>query len=311
MLYVYVCVVCLAQYGSARAQPRIIAAVCTLLTLVGGMFASSQDIPQWTGIVDRLIAVAVIWGLLEFDIPLRRGNGSLPRRCDLDIVPEHENARQVQALKLRLVNAAESERRALSRELHDRVGQNLTALNFSLYRLCAELPKDASYGMRECARESLQLVEATAESIGDVMAELRPPVLDRRGILGALGWYANLFARRTRINVTVSGHEPTARLSPDVEVALYRIAQEALTNVAKHASARNASIHLRFQKGRLSFTVADDGAGFAGVRAIDPDESHWGIVTMRERAQAAGGTLRVESLPGSGTCVIVEVEHPL
>ena len=128
----YVLVIYIAQYESATTQPKIIAAICTLLTLVGGLLASSQELPQWTGIVSRLMAVAVIWGLLEFDIPLRRANSSLRRRCDLEILPQQENVPQVQELTLRLVNAAESERRALSRELHDRVGGSLTALNFAM-----------------------------------------------------------------------------------------------------------------------------------------------------------------------------------
>jgi two-component system sensor histidine kinase UhpB len=218
---------------------------------------------------------------------------------------------QVRALSLRLVNAAESERHGLTRELHDRVGQSLTALNFTLNRLAGELPEDAPSRTRECLRESLQLVEATAESIQDVMVDLRPPLLDDHGLLAALRWYADLFARRTGIAVTVSGAEPDRRLRREVEMTLYRIAQEALTNVAKHARTRRATIDLELQHGHLTLTVADEGAGLPPPASAFDLDPRWGIVSMRERAQAVGGALRIESFPGAGTRVIAEVGHPL
>lgn len=221
-----------------------------------------------------------------------------------------DHAQQLRALSRRLVNAKEAERRALTRELHDRVGPSLTALNMILNKLASELPRNAPDRTRQDLRESLQLVEATAESIENVMVDLCPPLLDRSGLLAALRWYADLYARRTAIAVTVAGHDPDPRLPREVEVALFRIVQEALTNGAKHARATGVSISLRQENGTATLTVTDNGAGFdTGVSIPDRQRPPWGIASMRERAQAVGGSLRIESARGAGTSVIAEVGH--
>jgi signal transduction histidine kinase len=248
-------------------------------------------------------------------------------RTDYNVVPGHKReqrafmsterqakaelrgyAQQLRALSRRLVNAQEDERRRLTRELHDRVGPSLTALNLILNRMASDLPKQVPDKTRRDLRESLELVEATAESIENVMLDLRAPVLDHYGLLSALRWYADLFARRTGVAASVSGKEPAPQLDREVEMAFFRIAQEALTNVAKHARARDARIALRQENGTVTLTIADDGAGFSTAPFSRGDAlPRCGISGMRERAQAVGGTLSIESSPGTGTSVTVEV----
>ena len=217
------------------------------------------------------------------------------------------HAQQLRALSRRLVNAQEEERRRLTRELHDRVGPSLTALNILLNRMAGDLPKHVPNKTRQDLRESLHLVEATAESIENVMLDLRAPMLDQYGLLSALKWYAQLFAKRTGIATPVIGQEPTPRLDREIEMALFRIMQEALTNVAKHARTRDASIALHQENGAVRLTVADNGAGFASTGSDGRDLPRCGIAGMRERARAVGGTLTVESSPGAGTRVMVEI----
>lgn len=215
---------------------------------------------------------------------------------------------QLRALSRRLVDLQESERRELSRELHDRVGQNLTALKINIDML---QPALASHGNEDdLARvaDSAALLESTMDAIENVMSELRPPMLDDHGLAAALGWHARNFSRRTGIAVVVRTGEPAVQPAPQVEIALFRIAQEALNNIAKHAGARNAEIALDQENGDCVLSVRDDGIGFdVGENASDKPKVGLGLVTMRERSQAVGGRFEVRSLPDRGTRLTVHV----
>ena len=155
-------------------------------------------------------------------------------------------------------------------------------------------------------KDSVALVERTLESTENLMAELRPPLLDEYGLAAALGGHAEEFSRRTGIRVSLEDAAPEAvkALRVEVAMALYRIAQEALNNVLKHAHAKNVKIELSTLENQVVLAVRDDGAGF------DPSKARggrWGMTTMRERAETAGGQLSVESAAGQGTCVRVKV----
>ena len=228
----------------------------------------------------------------------------------LDVTEQHHSesalrqaAQDLHALTRKLVEAEEAERRRIARELHDRVGQALSALNINLDIV---LKDDAlAPAPKKRLEDSLGLVERTLESIENVMADLRPPLLDEYGLAAALGWHAEEFSRRTDIEVRVADHSPEARsLRLDAALALYRIAQEALNNVLKHAHARNVRIEISTIDNHVTLAVQDDGQGFdpAKIRA-----GRWGMTTMRERAAAAGGELSLESAAGRGTCVRVRV----
>ena len=154
----------------------------------------------------------------------------------------------------------------------------------------------------------MSLVDATLRSIESVMAELRPPLLDEYGLGAALGWYAEEFSRRTGIAVALrDGEDAAAGLRPEAAVALFRIAQEALNNVAKHAGARQVRIELAGDAEEIVMRVVDDGAGFDPAAAARG--KRWGMKTMRERAEAAGGRLEVDSAPGAGTTVRASVRR--
>jgi two-component system sensor histidine kinase UhpB len=215
---------------------------------------------------------------------------------------------RLRSLAQRLVEIQEAERRDLVRRLHDEVGQNLTGLSINLNILRSQMPDEMTTKTTTRIDDSLKLVEETVERIRDVMAELRPPVLDDYGVAAALHWYGNQFSERTGIAAVLQLDELSARLPSQWETALFRIAQEALTNVAKYAHAKTVTVMLEEFKDSIRLTIADDGIGF------DPQTHHqpgakpeWGLINMRERAQATGGSLTVETAPGKGTRIVVEV----
>jgi two-component system sensor histidine kinase UhpB len=139
------------------------------------------------------------------------------------------------------------------------------------------------------------------------MANLRPPVLDDYGLVAALRWYGDQFAQRTGISVDVIGEEPIPRLTAQVETALFRVAQEALTNVAKHAQASHVKVSLAMSNKSLQLTIADNGIGFLPDHLAEPDYQGWGLLTITERSEAIGGSCQIISNPNKGTRVVVEV----
>jgi PAS domain S-box-containing protein len=213
-------------------------------------------------------------------------------------------AQDLHALTRKLVQAEEAERRRIAAELHDRAGQSLSALNINLDIVLKNEALDPA--VRRRLADAVALVEGTLQSIENVMAELRPPLLDEYGLGAALGAHAEEFSRRTGILVTVDDAAPEAvkTLRHDAAVALYRIAQEALNNVVKHARAKNVSIGISMRGEHLVMEVRDDGQGFDSAQ---PRRGRWGMTGMRERAEAAGGRLDVQSAPGTGTIVRVLV----
>jgi len=215
-------------------------------------------------------------------------------------------ADDVRDLVNRLVQAQESERRQVADDLHDLIGQNLTALGIDLQALKQHLQPagDAIAAARLDAMAAL--LETTIDAIRGVMTDLRPVALEEFGLVPALRWYASEFGKRTgmKVSTNASGREP--RLPADTELALFRIVQEALTNAAKHSGGSAVEIAVAAQDGGLRVSVEDDGRGFpepAGARAR---RGGFGLPTMRERAEALRGTLRVE-FPGRGTRVVVEI----
>jgi two-component system sensor histidine kinase UhpB len=218
------------------------------------------------------------------------------------------SAEQLKALSRRLVEIQEAERRQLSRELHDRVGQNLTALSINLDMLHTGLSGEQGAEHRRRLSDSSALLEATVDSIENVMAELRPPMLDDYGLLPALHWYAKDFSRRTGIAVTVSGSDTADRVAAETEITFFRIAQEALTNVARHARAARAEIVFEHAATHCLMTVADNGIGLDRAPERETERRPGlGMVTMRERAQAIGASFVVRTLPDGGTEVAVRI----
>jgi signal transduction histidine kinase len=136
---------------------------------------------------------------------------------------------------------------------------------------------------------------------------VRPPVLDDYGLASALRWHSEIYSARTGIEVSVLEDGLCPRLQPEVELALFRIFQEALMNTAKHAEAGIVTITLECDSGKVRFSVVDDGNGFTPPTPAHPQVSGWGMTIMRERAQLVGGHFSFDSQPGQGTTVTVEL----
>jgi PAS domain S-box-containing protein len=217
-------------------------------------------------------------------------------------------AASLQSLTRRLVQVEEAERRRIAAELHDRVGQTLSALNINLDIALGTLGESGSRDLRLRLRDSLGLVEGTLQTIENVMAELRPPLLEEYGIGAALGWYGEEFAKRTNLAVRFDdqARERSRDLRRDAAVALFRIAQEALNNVAKHAQATGVRLGLEAEDGHLILVVSDNGRGFDPT-AAEARATRLGMTTMQERVIAAGGSLEIESAPGKGTTLKARV----
>ena len=213
-----------------------------------------------------------------------------------------ESQAHLHELSRRLVDAEEKERQILARELHDRVGQNLAVLGINLTRLRGEKATPAETQAR--IDDSLAVLEATGRVISDVLTDLKPPMLSNDGLLEAIHWHANQLAQRTGLAIEVTGSASTG-LTPAIDMVLFRIAQGALNNAAQHARARKVGVRLEAEQGMVRLEVADDGSGFDP--AAHDVSARWGLATMKERAEAIGGSLRVESAPGRGTRIIVEV----
>jgi PAS domain S-box-containing protein len=217
---------------------------------------------------------------------------------------------ELRALSIRLAEVQEAERRRMAQELHDKMGQNLTALGFNLKFVQTQLPDVIikKESIQACLDTSLALVEETTDDIRQVIADLHPPMLDDYGLMETLDWYATRFTARTGISIKVRGKVLSHRPAATVETALFRIVQEALTNVSKHSKATKATITVSAKKQSVRLTISDNGVGFeADPIARRGGRLNLGLIIMRERAEAVGGRCYVESKPGQGTWVIVEV----
>jgi two-component system sensor histidine kinase UhpB len=249
--------------------------------------------------------------------PFRNASGSFQGIIEsMRDITEHKQAEQdliqyterLRAISAQLAEVEDLERQRLARELHDQVGQNLTALGINLNIIQMQMPENVSTSVNYHLEDSLSLVEQTAERIRDVMADLRPPVLDDYGLVAALRWYGEKIARRIEISIEVEGEEPSPRLDSHIENALFRIVQEALTNVTKHAQASYVKISVGEERDILRLTIVDDGIGFDPEGIIQPDSGQgWGLLSITERAEAVGGQCRIASSPNQGTRVIVEL----
>jgi signal transduction histidine kinase len=222
------------------------------------------------------------------------------------LIDEQNEKLQAAKVSRRMVEVQEAERREVANRLHDMVGQKLTALSINLNIVKELLIASETMQVGNRLDDSLRLVEETTESIRDAMAELRPAVLDDFGLAAVLRWYADQFTGRTGVATSVVEQGASRRLSPTAEHALFRMAQNALTNVAKHARADKATVTLRTAPNVTCLSVADNGDGFDPSAVHPPTlDRGWGLMIMRERAAAIGAQLTVESAPGRGTKVVV------
>ena len=217
-----------------------------------------------------------------------------------DISERKRAEEMLQSYSRQLIEAQESERQHIARELHDQIGQVLTAVRINLQTIWNSCDVPAS---RSLIDEGIAVIDKALEQVRDLSFELRPSLLDDLGLSAALRWCADRFAHRTMIQTrsTISLQD-RMRLKPELETACYRIVQEALTNVARHARARNVAINLGTLNREIFLSIKDDGIGFDAPFPKDGSSPiRLGLRGMRERALALGGRLEIESASSVGT----------
>jgi len=211
---------------------------------------------------------------------------------------------KLRALSTKMLRMQEQERIRLSRDLHDEIGQVLTVVKLNLQLLCEEieaLPLSAV----ERLKDTVALVDVILNEVRREAFSLRPPALDEAGLVAAVHAMCQGFSRRTNIRVELNSNLKK-RFSPDLETALYRCIQEALTNVGRHAQAENVKISIEQNPTEISVTIEDNGKGFA-PESIRTSVEQIGLIGMQERVELLGGTLTINSRPGRGTLLYIRV----
>jgi PAS domain S-box-containing protein len=218
---------------------------------------------------------------------------------------EVEQSREaLRALAAHLESVREDERARVAREVHDELGQTLTALKFDVHRLVSGPIRDeAALGRRVSAMT--ELIDQTIASVRRIQTELRPAVLDDLGLVPAIEWQAQQLERRIGIRCRFAARPEDIEPGPDVSIAVFRIVQETLTNVVRHAEAQSVDITLETEADTLTLTVRDDGRGITDAELEDRRST--GLTGMRERARLLGGRLTITGRPGAGTTVRLDV----
>lgn len=212
---------------------------------------------------------------------------------------------QLTDLSAKLVQAQETERRALSRELHDEVGQSLSAVLIELRNLSAGLGMRNAEQSRAQVEEIKSLVESTVRVVRNMALLLRPSMLDDLGLIPALRWQAREISKRTSMDVIVTAELTSDDLPDDYKTCIYRVVQEALHNCARHSNAGTVRVRVQQAGGRITLSIQDDGLGFdtAQMKGL-------GLLGIQERVNRLGGICRVHSSPGRGTVLSVELPVP-
>jgi len=220
-----------------------------------------------------------------------------------------EHRRDLQRLSTQLINAQEGERRRLSRELHDEMGQALTMMRISLVKIWEELPPQVTATLKRRLTEASSLAEQTLEQVRELSLDLRPTMLDDFGLVSALRWYLDRYAKRLDIEVAFEAIDLEDRLPAEMETALYRVAQEALTNVARHAQANKVHLRVERKEASVAALIEDDGRGFEVEKMGDSQapERGIGLLGIRERVTFLGGNFDIQSRPGEGTRLTIEI----
>lgn len=334
-LYLLLALIAMAAQVGNRVLLAV-AALATALAAIKLLVPPADGLPE-LGQANRLIFTILMWTAVGLELFRRRCEAKLQAERlqfsrDLErLVQERtealqkevaerkqaertiqEYAERLQALAGQLVETQENERAHLAAELHDRIGQNLSALNINVSLNLAQLPANAPPAVAARMRDSMALLEQTTEIVRGVMEELHPALLDQYGLGTALRWYGEGFSERFCIRVMHEVPELFPRLKGKVETTLFRIVQEALTNVAKHAAATEVVVSLARTPDGVELKVADNGIGMdpekTGARPIG---SGWGLSIMAERARSVGAKFRIDTRPQGGTCVVVSISNGL
>jgi len=232
---------------------------------------------------------------------------------DITKMKESEEAlkkseRRLRFLSSQLIAAQENERKRISMELHDEMGQALTAININLTQIEKNLPSGLAPRIGEKLAETRSIVVQASDEISELSLNLRPSMLDDLGLLPTLRWHLNRYGKRMGMEINFEVVDMDERMDSNVETVLYRVVQEAFNNIAKHAEAKRVIVHLECKEEAIAVSVSDDGKGFdSNMIPTDDLEGGIGIIGMRERVSILGGSFRIQSRKGNGTQIFVEI----
>jgi signal transduction histidine kinase len=220
-----------------------------------------------------------------------------------------ESHKQLRALSVYLQSVREEERTRIAREVHDELGQALTSCKLDLSWIASRLPRELK-PLLEKTRALSAHIDSTIQMVRRISTELRPGILDHLGLGAALEWQANEFQARTGIKCDVYAHLGETQLAPDLNTTFFRIFQETLTNVIRHAGATEVTVKLREREGRIVLEIKDNGRGISKEEVNNTKSM--GLLGMRERAALLGGNFKISRIPGGkGTKVTVSIPIPL
>ncbi len=263
---------------------------------------------------DRFKSDVSLWRLVDESGVERGASVVIYDQSERELVDKQmkESERQLRSLAVRLQQVREEERTKIAREMHDEFGQMLTALHMDLsllQRMVSRIVTDPVGRVSIFGKISSisELVEKTIRSARRIITELRPAVLDELGLLTAIQWQALEFENRTGIRCRIARLQRDISLDQTASTAVFRIFQEALTNVAKHAEAENVTISLRIEENSVVMEISDDGKGMEEEKKLDPTST--GILGIRERVIALNGAFEIKSGKGEGTTLIVSVPY--
>jgi signal transduction histidine kinase len=226
----------------------------------------------------------------------------LEERTLTHLVEAREARQELKSLSAKLVSTQENERKNISRELHDAVGQSLSAVQFELHRLAGTAVLDQTELRAGMGRVG-ELVESSVAMVRNMALLLRPSMLDDLGLVAALEWQAAQISKTMGLRITVTAIAD--EMPEDHKICIFRIVQESLNNVCRHANANSVQIHLNAKSGGVVVMIRDDGRGFQADRT-----KGLGLIGMQERVESLGGTLIIESGPGKGTTVVASLSLP-
>ena len=221
-------------------------------------------------------------------------------------ISKHET--ELQTLSAQLIKTQEMERRKISHELHDDTGQALTAVKINLEFVKDELNSQHIPKIEERLIETLSLIDNVMDQIHELALNLRPTMLDDFGLMPTLRWFTNRFSNRINIDVNLNTEEMEERLSTEVETIIYRIVQEAMTNIAKHSVAQKVNIYLGIKKSKIILLIEDDGKGFdiKSILESKKNTERIGLLGIREKVISLKGHFNIRSKPGQGTQLSIE-----
>jgi signal transduction histidine kinase len=265
--------------------------------------AMVADFGRLQGGLSRVLAIgfgsglALVLGSMAYIVRLERQR----RQRYLQLA---RSQKELQRLSARLVDAQETERRSISRELHDEIGQALGALLVDIGRLSTTL-SDERPEVKTQVDDMKSVAENTVQKVRNIALLLRPSMLDDLGLAAALEWQGREVSRRSEIEVTVEAENVPEDLPDEYRICIYRLVQEALNNAVRHSASRNAKVNVGRSANGMAVRVSDDGRGF------DPNRARGlGILGMEERVKRLGGTFSVESKPGQGATITAELPFP-